>query len=269
MEESAPTRQPEQLIDQRPPGRVGGVDAWLRTRWPTKLRGRRGWLFVALGLYALGAAAFLVAGGGRPAMTSLVAMEAEAEGADADLAGPGDANNSSSRAEAAPGATQAPPTATTAAVSARACSDIRPDEHEADPSLSGVHALEFVTLAEAPAAFAGYAGCPLIVNFFASWCVPCVTEMPDFERFWNAHGTEVAVLGLAANDRLEDAIETVADRGVTYPTGLDEGELFIDFGGLGMPTTVFVSADGQILETHSGLLTLDDITGRAQAHFGI
>ena len=150
-----------------------------------------------------------------------------------------------------------------------ACNDIDPVEHDVDPSLTGVHALDFVTLEELPAAFAGYAGCPLIVNFFASWCVPCVTEMPDFERFWNTHGAQVAVLGLAANDRLEDAIATVADRGVTYPTGLDEGELFIDFGGLGMPTTVFVSPQGEILETHSGLLTLDDITTRAEEHFGL
>ena len=196
-------------------------------------------LFVVLGLYALGATVFLLAGGGRPAMTSLVAMEAEVEGGDA----------------AAP---EPPP----------ACNEIDPVEHDVDPGLAGVHSRGFVTLEELPAAFAGYEGCPLIVNFFASWCVPCVTEMPDFERFWNSHGAQVAVLGLAANDRLEDAIATVADRGVTYPTGLDEGELFIDFGGLGMPTTVFVSPQGEILETHSGLLTLDDITTRAEEHFG-
>lgn len=208
---------------------------------------------------------FLLAGGARPEMTSLVAMEAEveadADAVDTDQAIPdAPASSADPPGSAVPAATSAPPPA---------CSDVRPVEHDEDPSLSGVHALGFVTLDEQPAAFSGYVGCPLIVNFFASWCVPCVTEMPDFERFWNAHGTEVAVLGLAANDRLEDAIETVAERGVTYPTGLDEGELFIDFGGLGMPTTVFVSATGEILETHSGLLTLDDITSRAQAHFGV
>jgi len=212
-------------------------------RWRAQLRGWRGGLFALLGLYALGATVFLLAGGGQPALTSLVAMEAEVEGGDA----------------AATAASELPPD----------CNDIDPVEHDVDPGLTGVHALGFVTLEEQPAAFAGYEGCPLIVNFFASWCVPCVTEMPDFERFWNDHGTQVAVLGLAANDRLEDAIATVADRGVTYPTGLDEGELFIDFGGLGMPTTVFVSPEGQILETHSGLLTLEDITTRPAEHFGL
>lgn len=239
-------------------------------RWRAQLRGWRGGLFALLGLYALGATVFLLAGGGQPAMTSLVAMEAEVEGDDAGAAaseassvdptsGAGLATDADESVSAATEAPEPPP----------ACSDIDPVEHDVDPSLDGVHALGFVTLEEQPAAFSGYAGCPLIVNFFASWCVPCVTEMPDFERFWNANGGAVAVLGLAANDRLEDAIETVEERGVTYPTGLDEGELFIDFGGLGMPTTVFVSPEGEILETHSGLLTLDDITNRAMEHFGL
>ncbi len=239
-------------------------------RWRAQLRGWRGGLFALLGLYALGATVFLLAGGGQPAMTSLVAMEAEVEGGEAAA----DTGQSSSvDASTADGAaTDAAGSVSTAAAAPEpppACNDIDPVEHDVDPGLTGVHALDFVTLEEQPAAFAGYAGCPLIVNFFASWCVPCVTEMPDFERFWNEHGTQVAVLGLAANDRLEDAIATVIDRGVTYPTGLDEGELFIDFGGLGMPTTVFVSPQGQILETHSGLLTLEDITTRAEEHFGL
>ena len=242
------------------------MEAPARARWRAQLGGWRGWLFALLGVYVVGAAVFLIAGGARPAMTSLVAMEEEVESGESDVAQvpANTASATSTDAAAAPESAAEPEP-----VPAPACGDIRPVEHDVDPGLSGVHALGFVTLDEEPAAFSGYVGCPLIVNFFASWCVPCVTEMPDFERFWNAHGTTVAVLGLAANDRLEDAIETVAERGVTYPTGLDEGELFIDFGGLGMPTTVFVSAEGEILETHSGLLTLDDITTRAEEHFGL
>ena len=230
----------------------------------------RGILFGLFAAYAVGAAVFLLAGGAQPAMTSLVAMEAEVESGEAgDDAEGASADEAAVSDVVAPDATKAASTAATTLQSPPACSDINPVDHDVNPGLTGVHALEFVTLEEQPAAFAGYEGCPLIVNFFASWCVPCVTEMPDFERFWNTHGTQVAVLGLAANDRLEDAIATVAERGVTYPTGLDEGELFIDFGGLGMPTTVFVSPQGEILETHSGLLTLEDITTRAEEHFGL
>ncbi|MDE0498941.1 MAG: TlpA disulfide reductase family protein [Acidimicrobiaceae bacterium] len=244
-------------------------------RWRAQLRGWRGglfavlWrgiLFCVLGAYAVGATVFLLVGGARPEMTSLVAMEEEVETGSTVV----EQSPATTASATSTDATGVPTTdAASEPVLPPDCNDIDPVEHDVDPGLTGVHALGFVTLEEQPAAFAGYEGCPLIVNFFASWCVPCVTEMPDFERFWNDHGTQVAVLGLAANDRLEDAIATVADRGVTYPTGLDEGELFIDFGGLGMPTTVFVSPEGQILETHSGLLTLEDITTRAEEHFGL
>ena len=265
------------------------MDAPPEHRWRSLLRGWRGWLFVLLGLYAVGATVFLLAGGARPAMTSLGAMEADMEsGEDTGLVDGSsslgtDDDGSAGQADSAaadrsegvardatqPAADSAAPDEAETAEAPVACNDIDPAEHSVDPNLADVHALGFVTLDEQPAAFSGYAGCPLIVNFFASWCEPCATEMPDFERFWNQHGAQVAVLGLAANDRLEDAIATVADRGVTYPTGLDEGELFIDFGGLGMPTTVFVSPEGQILDTHSGLLTLHDITTRAQEHFDL
>lgn len=217
---------------------------------------RRG-LFVLLGIYTLGASVFLLTGGGGPAMTSLVAMEAEVEGRDTP-----DESAPPSTVPVTDSATAAPAVATD-------CSDIDPAQHSEDVNLGGVHALGFVTLDELPAAFAGYQGCPLIVNFFASWCVPCVTEMPDFQQFWTDYGSEVAVVGLAVLDPPEEAAATVADRGVTYPTGLDDRELFVDLGGLGMPTTVFVSAAGDILETHSGLLTFDDIVNRADEHFGL
>ncbi len=236
-----------------------------------RLAGWRGWLFALLGLYALGAAAFLIAEGliadDSPAANAS-ATQAPTELADVASGQPNTGAQPNTEIQSNTGASSATRVDEQAAT-ATACNDVDPAAHSVDPSLNGVHGLGFVTLDEQPAGFSGYDGCPLIVNFFASWCVPCVTEMPDFERFWQSHGANIAVLGLAANDRLSDAIATVEERGVSYPTGLDEGELFIDFGGLGMPTTVFVSRQGEILETHSGLLTLDNITDRARKHFGL
>ena len=231
------------------------VSLFVRSQW-------RGILFGLLATYALGATVYLLAGGGGPAMTSLVAMEAEVEGRTAT-------GNSATGDTAVDVSSPAVTALTQPAVAPIDCSSIDPATHSEDARLDGVHALGFATLDDLPAAFAGYQGCPLIVNFFASWCVPCVAEMPDFQQFWVDHGAEVAVLGLAFQDPPQQALATVADRGVTYPTGMDDRELFIDFGGLGMPTTVFVSPDGEILETHSGLLTLADIISRATEHYGL
>ncbi len=63
-------------------------------------------------------------------------------------------------------------------------------------------------------------GRPALVNFFSETCVPCVTEMPDLEEAHQAHGDEVAFLGLAYPDTSEQAQELVDRTGVTYDIGL-------------------------------------------------
>src|SRR3546814_6055154 len=88
------------------------------------------------------------------------------------------------------------------------------------------------------------AGRPLLVNFFASTCVPCVTEMPAFEEVYQEVGEEVAFLGLAVADRTDDARDLVERTGVTYPTALDQqGEVHDALGGTMLPTTVLLDAD--------------------------
>ena len=96
---------------------------------------------------------------------------------------------------------------------------------------------------------------PVVVNFFASWCPACIAEMPDFEVVHQAVGGEVDFLGLALQDRPEAARALVADTGVTYAVGTDDGEIFELFKGLGMPTTVLIGADGVVLDVHSGQLS--------------
>src|SRR5262245_22012921 len=65
-------------------------------------------------------------------------------------------------------------------------------------------------------AFADYAGRPVVVNFFASTCAPCVEEMPAFEEVNEAAGGEVAFVGVAVNDRVEDALALAEETGVTW-----------------------------------------------------
>jgi thiol-disulfide isomerase/thioredoxin len=104
-------------------------------------------------------------------------------------------------------------------------------------------------------------GAPTVVNFFASTCVPCVTEMPAFEEVHQALGDDVAFLGLAVADRPEDALALVEDTGVTYPTAQDkDGSVIAALGGIVLPTTVLLRADGSIATTHTGELTADELT---------
>jgi cytochrome c biogenesis protein CcmG, thiol:disulfide interchange protein DsbE len=105
---------------------------------------------------------------------------------------------------------------------------------------------------------ADFQGTPVVVNFWASWCPPCVAEMPDLETVHQEFADEVAFLGINTQDSPDAAAELVEQTGVTYDLARDpDGALFRAFRGIGMPTTLFVSAEGEIVERHTGILTLE------------
>lgn len=106
-------------------------------------------------------------------------------------------------------------------------------------------------------------GRPMVVNFFASWCAACVKEMPAFAEVHDELSDEVSFVGMAVSTSREDAEGLVESTGVGYAIGDDPDGAFVDaFGGLGMPTTVFLDADGTVLDVHTGELTADELRDR-------
>lgn len=95
-------------------------------------------------------------------------------------------------------------------------------------------------------------GQPAVVNLFASWCAPCIEEMPDFEAVHQDVGHQVGFIGLAIDDTDVRALEIVDSTGVTYPTYIDvDGDAISYFQATGMPTTAFLDADGTVLDVRS------------------
>jgi thiol:disulfide interchange protein len=104
-----------------------------------------------------------------------------------------------------------------------------------------------------------------VINFFASWCAPCLVELLRFEEAYQAHQGKVAFLGVNLQDHPESARRVIADTGISYPVAEDpNGRLFQALGGTGMPTTVFVDADGTIIERHTGELTGRQLSNKLQ-----
>jgi thiol-disulfide isomerase/thioredoxin len=119
-----------------------------------------------------------------------------------------------------------------------------------------------------PARLEDWRGQPVVVNFWASWCPPCVAEMRDaLEPLHAELGDQVAFLGVDLQDTPAAAQRVVEQTGVTYQLATDpDGELFTAFGGFGMPTTVLVDADGRVVARHTGALTRADLEALLDQH---
>ncbi len=110
---------------------------------------------------------------------------------------------------------------------------------------------------------------PAVVNFFASWCTPCRREMPAFQEVSAELDGRVQFFGLAMQDRLEDAEAFVDDTGVTYPWARDaRGDILGAAGGVQMPTTMFVTADGEVASVHAGAVDADRLRELIAEHLG-
>lgn len=101
-----------------------------------------------------------------------------------------------------------------------------------------------------------YQGKAVVLNFWATWCPYCIQEMPDFEALYRELGenrNDVVILGVASRavEGSEDdgiILRFLEENGISYPVVLDPtGELFEKYGAEALPTTWFISPDGQPL----------------------
>lgn len=121
-----------------------------------------------------------------------------------------------------------------------------------------------------PANFADHLGKPLVVNFFASWCAPCVREMPDLEAVHQKLADNVGFLGLSVRDTVDQTRGLVAQTGVTYPIGRDPGgELLAEIGGKAMPTTAFIDGTGKISLVQSRTFSAKDLEAKIRELFDL
>ena len=107
-----------------------------------------------------------------------------------------------------------------------------------------------------------FKGSPTVINFWASWCIPCRQEAVELQQAWNEfspHGLQM--LGVAVGDTTTDAKKFIEKYGVTFLNAQDtsNGDLLLDFGVTGIPETFFIDSEGIIKKKHYGAVTYDEV----------
>ncbi len=143
------------------------------------------------------------------------------------------------------------------------------------PALAALHAqadqLLPASTAQVKAALAALRGYPTVVNVWGSWCGPCRTEFPIFQRASVAIGRRVAFVGLDAADNPGDARSFLRQFPVTYPSYEDPGAhtAFALKAGSFYPTTQFYDRSGKLAYTHAGpYLTVNQLLADAHTYGG-
>ena len=116
---------------------------------------------------------------------------------------------------------------------------------------------------------------PMVINLWASYCKPCREEMPVLQEFHEAHGDEVAVVGIDYQDpQRENAEELVRETGVTYrlladPLGeLNSADPFPNL--MGLPFLALVDEDGNVTHMEYGEIeSVGELEGLIEEHLGL
>jgi cytochrome c biogenesis protein CcmG, thiol:disulfide interchange protein DsbE len=109
-----------------------------------------------------------------------------------------------------------------------------------------------------PFELAAARGKPVLVNFWASWCIPCEDEATVLEQGSRQYRDRVTFIGVNVQDNEPNAREFLRRFGVTYPNGMDtSGAIAVDYGMSGVPESYFVDRNGQLVRKWQGPLDAD------------
>jgi peroxiredoxin len=148
-----------------------------------------------------------------------------------------------------------------------ACSGREGDQAQTDP----VAAPDFTLpdLAGKPVRLADFRGKTVVIDFWATWCPPCIFQVPELNQFWTANQAagDVSVLGVAVDAEGASVVAPwVEEQGVQYPILIGSEALAREFGAMGFPTLVIVKPDGNIDSLHVGLIELSQLEQILASH---
>ena len=109
-----------------------------------------------------------------------------------------------------------------------------------------------------------FEGKPVVLNFWASWCGPCKSEMPDFEMAYQEYGEKIQFLMINMTDGYQETVSSandfIKDKGYTFPVFYDSNlEAAKAYSVYSIPATYFIDAEGYIIAWGSGALSAENL----------
>ncbi len=129
-----------------------------------------------------------------------------------------------------------------------------------EPKPQPAPAFALTNLAGKQVSLADYKGKPLLINIWATWCAPCVAELPELQNLQNARKDVLTLLEINYKEPGEAVATFIKKNNYTMEVLLDEkGDVGRDYQMFGLPTSYFVDRNGVIQHTYMGDMTKEII----------
>ncbi len=118
------------------------------------------------------------------------------------------------------------------------------------------------SLSGPPVTLSEFRGKTVIIDFWATWCPPCLFQVPELNKLQAAHreADDLVVIGVAVDVEGEPVVRPWAqEQGIEYIVAIGDEKLATRFGAMGFPTLVVVTPDGNVDSRHVGLIEYDTL----------
>ena len=150
---------------------------------------------------------------------------------------------------------------------AAACGDPQPEPRAEQAARVPAPDFTLPDLGGDPVQLSSLRGKTVLLDFWATWCPPCVYQVPELNELWAAHAgaDDLVILGISVDiDGVEVVEPWVREYGVEYTIVMGDEALAREFGALGFPSLVAISPDGFIDSIHAGVIEYDELEAASE-----